>query len=274
MPVYHLALFDGGAMRSRALLTVVAASISITPGRAAAEKMPAAFKAAFEQTFRPKWTFAVVVREGIPTTSIYGVEGKQTAAHFSVDVVGGQWKESQGLLDTDQSAVDFLGRGEVMQLTSISYKDNRVDLRLESVEAHRVTRGSWPLKSTKREPVATNFKFFLPFTVSGAEDVPRAVEYIGQYLRPFSSEQQARAFAARVVGGHDVASAREERAPSSTAPASASTKKEIKAGMTPLEVLDILGKPQKELSFENRSRWTYPDLVIVFENGRVKEVKF
>jgi hypothetical protein len=44
--------------------------------------------------------------------------------------------------------------------------------------------------------------------------------------------------------------------------------------MTPLEVLDVLGKPQKEVTFENKSRWTYPDLTVVFENGRVKEVRF
>jgi len=44
--------------------------------------------------------------------------------------------------------------------------------------------------------------------------------------------------------------------------------------MTPLEVLDVLGKPEKEVSFETRTRWTYPDLTVLFENGRVKEVKF
>ena len=263
-------------MRSPKSLTTLAASVVLFAGPARAEKLSNEFKAAFEQTFRPKWTFAVVVQDGVPTTSIYGVEGKQTAAHYSVDVVNGRWKESEGLLDTDQKAVDFLTKGEVLQLTSISYKDNRVDLRMESVEAHRVTRGSWPLKTTKREPVATNFKFFFPFRVAGAEDASKAVEYVGEYLRPFSSEQQARAFAARVVSGHEASTAHPEGSglrASGAAPA-ASTKKEIKVGMTPLEVLDILGKPQKELTFENRSRWTYPDLVVVFENGRVKEVKF
>jgi hypothetical protein len=44
--------------------------------------------------------------------------------------------------------------------------------------------------------------------------------------------------------------------------------------MTPLEVLDVLGKPEKEVSFENRARWSYPDLTVIFENGRVKEVRF
>ena len=44
--------------------------------------------------------------------------------------------------------------------------------------------------------------------------------------------------------------------------------------MTPLQVMDILGRPEKELTFEEVTRWTYPDLVVIFEKGRVKEVRF
>jgi hypothetical protein len=51
-------------------------------------------------------------------------------------------------------------------------------------------------------------------------------------------------------------------------------KKEIKPGMSMLEVIDVLGKPQKEVSFENATKWTYPDLTVIFENGKVKEVRF
>lgn len=51
-------------------------------------------------------------------------------------------------------------------------------------------------------------------------------------------------------------------------------KSDLKVGMTPLEVIDLLGKPQKEVSFEKTTRWTYPDMTLVFENGRLKEVKF
>lgn len=255
--------------RRRVMLALVAVAAARP---ALADKLPGDFRAMFEQTFRPKLTHAVVMREGVPTTSIYGLEGNQTAAHFSVDVVDGRWKASGGLLDTDQAAVDTLARGEVMELASISYKDDRVDLRMVSLEAHNVTRGSWPLRTTKREAVATNFKFFLPFRVVGAQDVTRALEYIGAYLRPFPGEREARAFAARMVAGGDGAEA--PAATERAASAAPTSKKEIKVGMTPLEVIEVLGKPQKELTFENRSRWTYPDLVVVFENGRVKEVKF
>jgi hypothetical protein len=216
--------------------------------------------------------------DGLPTTSIYGVKGETTGgtAHYSIDVKDGGWKTSEGFMDFDQTAADLLRKGEVMELDSIAYKDNRLDLRMVSLEAHKVTRGEWILKSRKPEPVATNFKFFFPFRAFNASDVPRALEYVGRLLRPFPSQDEARLFAARLMaGGAAEASHRDNGPVPARATASAPvSKKEIKTGMTPLEVLDVLGKPQKEVTFENKSRWTYPDLTVLFENGRVKEVRF
>jgi hypothetical protein len=251
-------------MRTRwplALLVTLAAAPA-----AHADKVPAEFRAVFERTFVPGRTYAVVMQAGVPTTSIYGVQGNQTAAHYSIDVQDGRWKTAQGLLDTDQTAADFLNKGEVVELKAISWKDNRVDLRFESTEAHKVTRGALFSKDTKREPVATNFKFFFPFTVVGAKDVPRALAYIAPFLKPFPSEQQARSFAR---GGGSTAGA--------SAPGrkkAATEKREIKAGMTPLQVIELLGKPQKETTFGAKAKWTYADLTVLFENGRVTEVEF
>jgi hypothetical protein len=268
-------------------LTLAAGILVLGAAPLRAEKSAPDFRADFEQVFRKGRSFAVVVQAGVPTTSIYGVDGKNSGtAHFSIDVVDGKWKVSEGILDFDQTAADTLNLGEVMELDSISYKDNRVDLRMVSVEAHKVTRGNWLLKSRKPEPVATNFKFFFPFRAFNATDVPRAVEYVGRYLKAFPSQDEARVFAARMLAGtaetaraHDTASApaRVSATSGSSTGAAASapaSKKEIKTGMTALEVIDILGKPQKEVTFENKSRWTYPDLTVVFENGRVKEVRF
>ena len=261
----------------KARLTLAAGLVVLGAVALRAEKPAPDFRADFEHTFRKGRTWAVVVQPGVPTTSIYGVKGdSKGTAHFSIDVVDGRWKTSEGILDFDQTAADALNLGEVMELDSISYKDNRIDLRMVSVEAHKVTRGSWLLKQRKPEPVATNFKFFFPFRAYSAADVARAVDYVGHYLRPFPTQDEARVFAARLVaGGPEPARMGESGGPGSHPVASGGTsKKEIKAGMTPLEVLDILGKPQKEVTFENKSRWTYPDLTVVFENGRVKEVRF
>lgn len=258
-------------------LTLAAGLVVLGAAAVRAEKPAADFRADFEQAFRKGRTFAVVVQPGVPTTSIYGVDGKNSGtAHFSVDVVDGRWKVSEGILDFDQTAADTLNLGEVMELESVSYKDNRVDLRMVSVEAHKVTRGSWILKQRKPEPVATNFKFFFPFRAYNASDVPRAVDYVAHYLRPFPTQDEARLHAARLMSGAaEVSRGRDPgRTPAREVASGVTSKKEIKTGMTPLEVLDILGKPQKEVTFENKSRWTYPDLTVVFENGRVKEVRF
>ena len=247
-------------------------------GTVGAEKLPSEFKAAFERKFWVGRTYAVVMQPGVATTSIYGVKGDSTNAHYSVDVVDGSWRTSEGLLDFDQTAADFLDLGEVVELASMSYKDNRVDLRMVSVEAKKVTRGSGFGKSTKREPVATNFKFFFPVPksqVMTAADAPMAIDYVEAYLRAFPSESQARTYSAQLIAGGARPTSRASAPASAGAPpAPTTTRKEIKPGMTPLEVLDILGRPQKELTFQSTTRWTYPDLTVIFENGKVKEVKF
>jgi hypothetical protein len=44
--------------------------------------------------------------------------------------------------------------------------------------------------------------------------------------------------------------------------------------MTPEEVRGALGNPQNEVVFGGRTKWSYPDLTVIFENGKVREVKF
>ena len=56
---------------------------------------------------------------------------------------------------------------------------------------------------------------------------------------------------------------------SSAAPASGTQRTEIKVGMTADEVRRILGDPQAEMVFGEKTRWTYPALTVVFVNGKV-----
>lgn len=255
--------------------TFVAGLALVAAPPAQAGKLSQDFRYAFERTFTPKRGYAVIVQKGVPTTSIYGVKGDSTDAHYSVDVVDGRWKTSSGLLDFDQTMADFLNLGEVMEVDSIAYRDNRIDLRMVSSEAHKVTRGSGWAQKTKPEPVATNFKFFLPYPPSkvlAPSDVPAVIEYVEAFLKPFQDQNAARVYAARLLsgGGAEAPPARHS-APSKPAGAS---KKELKVGMTALEVIEIMGKPQSEVSFQSQTKWTYPQVTVIFENGRVKEVRF
>jgi hypothetical protein len=262
-------------------LAAAVALVLLAVAPASAEKIPPDLRSAFEGKIR-KGFFGVVVQRGVPTTSIYGTKGDQTDAYYSVDIKGGEWQTSEGLLDFNQVAVDALTQGEVMEVVDVTYKDARIDLRMASLEAHKVTRGSGFSKTTKREPVSTNFKFFFPFSPRSAQDLPQVLEYVSPWLAVFRSEADARAFAARVIAGGGApatapaaahAAPPRAAAPAAAAPAT-TTKKEIKPGMSMLEVIDVLGKPQKEVSFDTKTRWTYPDLVVIFVNGKVKEVQF
>jgi hypothetical protein len=44
--------------------------------------------------------------------------------------------------------------------------------------------------------------------------------------------------------------------------------------MTPDEVTKALGDPQKKVNFGTKSLWTYKGMQVVFESGKVTDVKF
>jgi hypothetical protein len=51
-------------------------------------------------------------------------------------------------------------------------------------------------------------------------------------------------------------------------------RREIKPGMNFEEVRGLFGAPQGEVVFGTKARWTYADLTVIFEDGKVAEVKF
>jgi hypothetical protein len=44
--------------------------------------------------------------------------------------------------------------------------------------------------------------------------------------------------------------------------------------MTPADVRALLGEPADELVFDRRTRWVFPDCTVIFEDGKVVEVRF
>jgi hypothetical protein len=241
---------------------MVLAAVSLAAVSAEAGKpVPKDFQAVFGRRVH-RGAYAVVTQEGIPTTPVHGADGKQVEAYYSVDVKGGDWKPSSGFMDLNQVQTSTLRPGELMEVVDVTFKDDgRIDVRLVSVEPHEVLR---PKTGPGLEPASTNFKFFFPFALRSAYDVAAALGYVERYLQVFPALDAARAFSARAFPARAAAGA----------PGPTMVKAEIKTGMTPLEVLDALGKPQSEVSSGTRSKWTYPTLTVVFENGRVKDVQF
>ena len=61
--------------------------------------------------------------------------------------------------------------------------------------------------------------------------------------------------------------------PTPGAPA-ATGRREITPGMTFDEVRALFGEPPGEVVFGNKARWSFADLSVIFEDGKVTEVKF
>ena len=44
--------------------------------------------------------------------------------------------------------------------------------------------------------------------------------------------------------------------------------------MTPDEVRAVMGDPERDVVFGSRRHWTYPGVTVLFDRGRVVEVRF
>lgn len=265
----------------RALAPALLCLPLLAAAASAAEPAPQAVRSEIEQTLRPGG-FAVVVQAGIPTTSVHGANGRRLNAHLSVDVRDGRWTPARGLLDGERQPLDTLQQGEIVEVRSLRYHEDRVDVLTVSVEAHKVDRG--PFRKDQREPMSTNFKFFVPFPLATWDDVPRFLALVGAFLRPFPTEAEARRFAAQLLAGTPPAPAPPSAAPPpvtptsppaapSPSPAAVTGPREVKPGMTMDEVRKLLGNPSREVTFGAKAKWTYPDVVVVFQDGRVSDVE-
>ncbi len=91
--------------------------------------------------------------------------------------------------------------------------------------------------------------------------------------RPIPAPATATARSAPVPGGATRALVSPQTAHGAPA-AGTTTHADIRRGMSGDEVRKALGDPQAEVVFGDKTRWSYPDLTIVFEKGRVADVKF
>ena len=95
----------------------------------------------------------------------------------------------------------------------------------------------------------------------------------------WSKENYARLIEKRSPPSASAGSTSAPRAEAQAAPApgSAPEKKAsdttITPGMTTDEVAKAMGEPQKKVTFGQKSLWTYKGMQVVFENGKVTDVK-
>jgi len=79
---------------------------------------------------------------------------------------------------------------------------------------------------------------------------------------------------AQAMAGAQAAAARPAAPPAAAAAPAGGAKREIKPGMTFDEVRSAFGAPANEVVFGGKAKWTFPDLTVIFEDGKVSDVKF
>ncbi len=164
---------------------------------------------------------------------------------------------------------------------SLEDQADRVGLRYSYEAGYDISKGPrlWNrfAKRYGEQGKVANF-FFSDHSQSSARAAKLEKEIAFNYPegpKPQGAERRRAAVVASVSAPPAVAppATRPAGAVALAAPAT-TTRAEIRAGMTPADVRALLGSPRDELVFGEKTRWTYPDLSVVFEKGKVKEVKF
>jgi Zn-dependent protease with chaperone function len=178
---------------------------------------------------------------------------------------------------------------------SLEDQADRVGLRYAYEAGYDITKGPrlWQRFARKYgEPGKIKTFFFADHSQSSARaahlerelalnypDGPKRVKRTSKTIRvasgpPSGAGETGRPGASTSAGTEFLASSSR---PATTTPASAPSarsRKEVRAGMTPREVEALLGAPQAEIVFGPKTRWTYADLTVVFEAGKVQDVQF
>jgi Zn-dependent protease with chaperone function len=158
---------------------------------------------------------------------------------------------------------------------------DRVGLRYAYEAGYDITKGPGLWKKFARkygEPDAVQTFFFADHTQSSkrAEHLERelALNYPNGPKRVARPAPTLRA-ASRPGATSDPRFAAKANVSASASPSAPSRGTgEVAAGMTPDQVRAILGRPGDLVSFGRRARWVYPDRTVVFEGGRVTDVRF
>jgi hypothetical protein len=103
-----------------------------------------------------------------------------------------------------------------------------------------------------------------------------AADNIAGQIERWAKQNYPRLIARRTSGGNAApgASASQADASAPSAGSSDTADATIHPGMTPDDVIKALGEPQKKVNFGTKSMWAYKGMQVVFESGKVTDVKF
>jgi hypothetical protein len=104
-----------------------------------------------------------------------------------------------------------------------------------------------------------------------------AADNIAGQIERWAKQNYPRLIARRTAGGNAEPAgspAQNAAPPSSGGSAGDTADATIHPGMTPDDVTKALGEPQKKVNFGTKSMWTYKGMQVVFDSGKVTDVKF
>jgi Zn-dependent protease with chaperone function len=153
---------------------------------------------------------------------------------------------------------------------------DRVGLRYAYEAGYEVTKGPdlWKKFAKKYDEGSATLNFFFS-NHSQAGDRARNLEREIALNYPEGPKPGGPAAqeGAHVTSRPSPAPAETTPAPPATHAAHGPVPTEVQVGMTPEEVVRILGEPESALVFGDRLRWAYAERTVVFEDGVVAEVR-
>jgi len=192
--------------------------------------------------FREELNSALVVIQDrvIPAVTDHGfLLVRQPDTSFDLDIRDGK------IVRFDEYH-QLLPLGTIMGIYDVKFKDDRVELfcRTASPRQLEIFGGHY---------LNTKLRFYFNDRTMKSGDIETIFAAIDQWVKPFSSLEEAEQFAENLVN-----------------PAA----QEIRLGLTMAEIQAVLGEPDTKIDLGDRVVYRYPDMAVEFIDGKVAEVKF
>jgi len=143
--------------------------------------------------------------------------------------------------------------GTILGILDLKIKDDRIELGCRTAEpGHQVQRLQGILGSGQQsfERTTTKLRFFFDEATMEASDLDHIYTAIDSWVKPFSTLEDAIAFASTLGT------------------------REISLGMTIAEIESVLGPPELKISLGEKVIYKYSDMTVDFVDGKVADVKF
>jgi len=199
-----------------------------------------------------KGRFLVVLKEGLatgicashPATSIFGSPEAELMVKISES---GADYSKQSWLSDECTMPEPVRAGEVLQIKEVFAFGGELKVHVVNVSPHAITRGVGAFEHESPERGHAEFRFR-----ADSKDYADDVTLAEQWVKLFDTQDEAARFG-NTASGVFV--------------------KQIKTGMTPQDVEQVLGPPTTRADLEGKTLYKYKDMTVEFHDGKVADVR-